>query len=194
MTSVTRRFRLASLLAAGALAVHELRYALAYGDHAGHEAAAQGHAYLSLVVPVVLVAALFAAAHALLRFAGPPQSGDGGRRLLRLWLTSALILAAAYCAQELLEGSLAAGHPAGIAGVLGHGGWIGLASAPFAGGLVALAVRGAAVAAEPHAPAARWRPRPTAAPVLASPRPIFHASPDPLARFLAGRGPPATSV
>ena len=51
MTSVTRRFRLASLLAAGALAVHELRYALAYGDHAGHEAAAQGHAYLSLVVP-----------------------------------------------------------------------------------------------------------------------------------------------
>jgi hypothetical protein len=65
VTSAARRFRLAALLAAGALAVHELRYALAYGEHAGREASAQGHAYLTLLMPVVVLAALFAAAQAL---------------------------------------------------------------------------------------------------------------------------------
>jgi hypothetical protein len=194
VTSAAGRFRLAALLAAGALAVHELRYALAYGDHAGSAASAQGHAYLSVVVPVVVLAALFAAAQALLRFAGGSASGDRRRRLTRLWLGCTVALAAAYCGQELLEGWLTAGHPAGVAGVLEHGGWIGLACAPVIGGLVALAVRGAAAAIEPTAAAAAWRPRPVVAPAIASPQPVFQTSPNPVARFLAGRGPPATSV
>ena len=194
MTSAAGRFRLAALLAAGALAVHELRYALAYGDHAGSEASAQGHAYLTVLVPIVVLAALFASAQALLRFAGAPTSSDRTRRFTRLWLACTLALAAAYCGQELLEGWLAAGHPAGVAGVLEHGGWIGPACAPLVGGLVALAARGAAVATEPRASAGAWRPRPDATPVVASPRPVFHPSPDPVAHFLAGRGPPLTSV
>jgi len=194
VTSAAGRFRLAALLAAGALAVHELRYALAYGDHAGSAASAQGHAYLSLVVPVVVLAALFAAAHALLRFASGPASGNRRRRVTRLWLGCTVALAAAFCGQELIEGWLAAGHPAGVAGVLEHGGWIGLACAPVIGGLVALAVRGAAAAIEPRASAAGWRPRPAVPVAVASPRPVFQASPDPVARFLAGRGPPLTSV
>jgi hypothetical protein len=186
---------LGALLAAGALAVHELRYALAYGNHAGGEAAAQGHAYLSVLVPVVVLAALFVVAHALLRFAGAPVSGNQRRRrFTRLWLGCTVALAAAYCGQELIEGWLAAGHPGGVAGVLEHGGWIALACAPVVGGLVALAVRGAAAAAQPGAPASGWRPRPTSAPAVVSPPAVFRPSPDPVARFLAGRGPPLTSV
>jgi hypothetical protein len=194
VTSAARRFRLAALLAAGALAVHELRYALAYGDQAGHEAAAQGHAYLTVLLPVVVLAALFAAAHVLLRFAGGPASTSRGRRFTRLWLGCTVALVAAYCGQELIEGWLAAGHPAGVAGVLEHGGWIALVCAPLVGGLVALAVRGAAAATEPQARASAWRPRPGATPPAASPAPAFRPSPDPLARFLAARGPPLTSV
>jgi hypothetical protein len=194
VTSAARRFRLAALLAAGALVVHELRYALAYGDRAGHEAAAQGHAYLTIVMPVVVLAALFAGAQALLRFAGEPVSGDRRRRFTRLWLGCTLALVAAYCGQELIEGLMATGHPTGVAGVLEHGGWIALACAPPVAALIALAVRGAAAAAEPREFAAAWRPRRAAAPAVASPSPVFQPSPDPLARFLAGRGPPPTSV
>jgi hypothetical protein len=185
---------LAALRAAGVLVVHELRYALAYGDHAGSEASAQGHAYLTVLVPVVVLAALFASAQALLRFAGGSASGDRMRRFTRLWLACTMALAAAYCGQELLEGLLAAGHPAGVAGVLEHGGWIGLACAPVVGGLIALAVRGAAAAIEPRASAGEWRPRPAAEPAAVSPPTVFQPSPDPVARFLAGRGPPLTSV
>jgi hypothetical protein len=194
VTSAARRFRLAALLAAGALAVHELRYALAYGEHAGREASAQGHAYLTVLIPVIVLAALFAAAQALLRFAGGPAGDDRTRRFVRLWLGCTLALAAAYCGQELIEGWVAAGHPAGVAGVLDHGGWIALACAPLVGGLVALAVRGAVAANEPAASAAAWRPRPPAAAAVASPAPVSQPSPDPLACFLAGRGPPPTSV
>jgi hypothetical protein len=194
VTSAARRFRLAALLAAGALAVHELRYALAYGDHAGREASAQGHAYVTVLLPVVVLAALFAAAHALLRFAGGPASGSRGHRFTGLWLGCTVALVAAYCGQELVEGWLAAGHPAGVAGVFEHGGWIALVCAPLVGGLVALAVRGAAAASEPRARVAAWRPRRAAAPAAASPAPVLQPSPDPLARFLAARGPPPTSV
>jgi hypothetical protein len=194
VTSAVRRFRLAALLAAGAVVVHELRYALAYGDHAGNEAAAQGHAYLSVVIPIVVLAALFAFAQAVLRFVGEPANGDRRRRFTRLWLGCTLALAGAYCGQELIEGSIAAGHPAGVAGVLEHGGWIALACAPFVGALIALAVRGAAAAAEPRGLAVAWRARRAATPEVASPSPVFQPSPDPLARFLAGRGPPPTSA
>jgi len=194
VTSAARRFRLAALLAAGALAVHELRYALAYGDHAGREASAQGHAYVTVLLPVVVLVALFAAAHALVRFAGGPASASRGRPLARLWLGCTVALVAAYCGQELIEGWLAAGHPAGVAGVLEHGGWIALVCAPLVGALVALALRGAAAATEPRACESAWRPRPDATPAAASPAPQFRPSPDPLARFLAARGPPLISV
>jgi hypothetical protein len=194
VTSAAGRFRLAALLAAGVLAVHELRYALAYGATAGRHAAEQGHAYLSVVVPLVMLGALVAAAQLLLRFAGGRPSTGRAVRVARLWLGCALTLAAAYCAQETIEGWLAAGHPAGVAGVLAHGGWIGLACAPVVGGLIALAVRGAVAAVEPRTAAAAWRPALRPMPAIAPPAPVFGLSPDPVARFLAGRGPPLTSV
>ena len=194
MTSGSWRFRLAALLAAGALAVHELRYALAYGPDADHASGQQGHAYLSVLVPLVVLAALFAAAHALARVARGQNGGERTRRLARLWLVCAATLAVAYCGQELLEGWLTSGHPAGVAGVLGHGGWIGLTVAPLVGGLIALALRGAAAASEPAATAGGWRTGGLPAPVVASAAPVFALARDPIARFLAGRGPPLTSV
>jgi hypothetical protein len=194
VTSAAGRLRLAALLAAGALGVHELRYALAYGANAGRHAAEQGHAYLSVLIPLVMLGALVAAAQLLLRFAGGRPSTGRARRFARLWLGCALTLAAAYCAQETIEGWLAAGHPAGVAGVLTHGGWIGLASAPLVGGLIALVVRGAAAAVQPRTAAATWRPALRPVPAVASSAPLFALSPDPVARFLAGRGPPLTSV
>jgi hypothetical protein len=42
---------------------------------------------------------------------------------VRTWLICALVLFAIYCVQELCEGFFSPGHPSGIAGVLGQGGW-----------------------------------------------------------------------
>ena len=40
-----------------------------------------------------------------------------------LWLAGWAALVLIYATQETLEALLATGHPAGVAGVFGHGGW-----------------------------------------------------------------------
>jgi hypothetical protein len=183
------------LLAAGGVTVHELRYALAYGRDAGHVAAQQGHSYLSIVTPVVALALLLAVVHLVARAA--PAGGAGGpprRRLRSTWLLASASLIAIYGTQEWLEGSLASGHPAGLAGIVGHGGCIALPLAMAVAALIALALRGAAAAVDEHAVAGLWLRWSTVLPdSLAAPtwhRPRL----DVLARNLAGRGPPLTSV
>ena len=112
----------------------------------------------------------------------------------RLWARTSSALLAMFVVQETLEGLLAPGHPAGFAAVFGHGGWLALPLAAAVGALIALALRGAA-ATEPLAAApAGWLRWPTE-PFMAQAAPAF-ARPrlDVLARFLAGRGPPITSV
>ena len=52
---VIRRLAPAALMPAGAFAVHQLRYWLAFGSHAGVELAAQGHSYLHSVVPWIVL-------------------------------------------------------------------------------------------------------------------------------------------
>ena len=47
-----------------------------------------------------------------------------------------LALAAIFCAQELTEGAIATGHPAGLAAVLADGGWVFLPLALAIGALV----------------------------------------------------------
>ena len=56
--NAARSMRALALVPAGAFAVHQLRYLLAYGHRAGNELAAQGHSYLDSIVPwiVLLVA------------------------------------------------------------------------------------------------------------------------------------------
>jgi uncharacterized membrane protein YidH (DUF202 family) len=103
--------RAAALLYVAELAVHQLRYRLAYGHHAGHELAAQGHAYLSWAT--LLAALLLAAAGGELvaQLARAERRREHRRRRwLICWAAASAALLIAYACQESLEGLLAAGH------------------------------------------------------------------------------------
>jgi hypothetical protein len=176
-----------ALLAGAALALHELRYALAPQPHGS------AHGYLSWVTPLVAtLLALGAGAYvlALARAREGMLPARAPSRLAALWPAATAALAATYGVQELVEGVLAAGGPSGVTAAVAHGGWVGFALAPALGALVALLLRGAEAAlarAARSAPRPRLTPRPTRRPRLS----IFLAL-DPLARNLAGRGPPFT--
>jgi hypothetical protein len=60
-----------------------------------------------------------------------------------LWLISAACLVAIYVCQELLEGLFATGHPAGVAGIFGYGGWWSIPAAVLVGLVLAAAFHGA---------------------------------------------------
>jgi hypothetical protein len=135
--------RVAALLSLGALAVHELRYLLAYGDRAGEALAQQGHGYLSDLggaliglALATLLATLFARA-----LASPARGRRASRRagFTRLAGLYALALASIFCVQELAEGALTTGHPEGVAAVLAHGGWLAVPLALAMGALCSLA-------------------------------------------------------
>lgn len=196
----------AALMPAAALAVHQLRYRLAFGAQAPRELAAEGHAYLATLAPWIALVAALAVGAALGRLArrwAAPDAGRPGREArgaLRVWLVAATALLVVYAAQELLEGALAAGHRGGLAGVLGAGGWWALPLALAAGGLLALALcaeRAAERALAARRPPLRLAPPPArggepapAAPAAAPRRPL----PAPLARAAAGRAPPPFAV
>jgi hypothetical protein len=185
----------AAIMPGAALAVHQLRYRLAFGSRSSHELAAQGHAYLASLAPWVVLLAALAIGASLGRLAKTWQHGELGERrrhpTLRIWLTCALALVAIYVAQELLEGLLATGHPVGLRGVFGDGGWWALPAAGLTASLLALAMRGgeALVAALAMPPAPRLGSRA----VLLPRRPTAPTSAllNPLARAAAGRAPPA---
>ena len=136
---IAQRLRLASLLALGSFGLHQLRYLLAYGGDSRQALAEQGHDYLASALPVLAALALAALLATVLRirlgagFSDTPWS----RRIL---LCAAALLTI-YAGQELLEGMLAAGHPAGAAALLGGGGWLALPLALVVGSLVAVAAR-----------------------------------------------------
>src|SRR5438067_13612814 len=52
---VIRRLAPLALMPAAAFAVHQLRYWLAFGGHAGAQLQAQGHAYLHSLVPWIVL-------------------------------------------------------------------------------------------------------------------------------------------
>jgi hypothetical protein len=139
----SRTARAASLLSLAALAVHELRYVIAYGDRAGEALASQGHAYLSdlggalitLILATLLATLLAGVLSPPARRPDQPAAGAFPRTAA----SYALATAAIFCAQELTEGAVAAGHPAGLAAVLANGGWIALPLAVAAGAVCAVA-------------------------------------------------------
>ena len=191
--------RRAALIAAGALALHELRYSVGYGGDAGAVAAEHGHAYLSwawgAVIALVVAAVcgfVFSLVVEFRRLYGPPaRSHEGG--FIRSWLSASVALAVIYSLQELAEGSLAHGHPVGLEAVVGHAGWTAYVLALAVGAFVALALRGArdaiALAARPRSTLALPRPS------LLLPRPAPALSPrraGVLALNLAGRAPPSS--
>ena len=129
----THPVRAVALFGAGAVAIHQLRYAIAYGDAAPH-ALAQRHGYFDLTLPAVATVFVIALAAVLIRIArGRVAAPQRRTSLASLWLCCALALGTIYGVQETLEG----------AGALAGGGWIGFALAFPAGLLVALAIRGA---------------------------------------------------
>lgn len=116
-----------ALLPPAAFAVHQLRYLLAYGSAAGIELQRTGHSYLHSIVPWIIVLIALAVGlflRALGRaFAGQSSVPRYAGSFLALWLLCAASLVAIYAGQEFLEGLLATGHPAGLVGVFGYGGW-----------------------------------------------------------------------
>jgi hypothetical protein len=191
---ISLRARAAALLPLAALAVHDLRYRLAYGGDAGRELARQGHAYLGIAKPLVGVLCALAAAEMVARLARAWRIGEAAERnwsRSRLWALATAALLAVFFGQELLEGAIFAGHPAGLAGILGAGGWLALPLSVAVAGLLTLLLAGARAVAHVLA-ARRRRPAPRHArsgpcrlPVAFGPRRAA-----PLASAAAGRAPP----
>jgi hypothetical protein len=193
MRSRLSPLRAGALLTSAALALHELRYLIAYGHQSQRALAEQGHAYLN-VVHVLAGALLALAAGALLaRVVKAGRTGVGEASppsFAALWVGASLALVAIYSGQELLEGLLSSGHPAGLGALTAHGGLVVLPLATLLGGVVALGLRGAsalvnAAARRPHP----GRPRSSGSPV--PPAVVLEPPASVLARHLAGRAPPA---
>jgi hypothetical protein len=194
MTSAMRtvhRVRLASILAVGAFALHQLRYLIAIGGSSSAELAQEGHRYMSDLLAPVSVLVLAAVLATLIR--GTESAASARAPLGRRIAIFAGALLAIYVGQELLEGLLATGHASGLAALLGGGGWIALPLAAAIGALAALLAhvleRVERVIAVIHAE----RPfRPRAPAVRGSARPARGISllTAPLAFGLARRPPP----
>lgn len=190
-----RRLAPVALMPAGAFAVHQLRYWLAFGGRTGLLLEQQGHAYLHSVVPwVALLAAV--AVGVFLRALGRALGGQCSlpRQTISfgaLWLICAAFLVAIYIAQEFLEGLFVTGHPAGLAGIFGYGGWWSIPAAAGVGLVLAISFHSArrvlrAVAERRGRITIRLR-----GPVRASaPRHVPAPALAPLADGWSGRGPP----
>jgi hypothetical protein len=134
--------RAASLLTLGALAVHQLRYLIAYGSKTGGALAHQGHGYLAQLAPVLAGLAIAALAATLIAVA--LRRAPAGRTGVPIALATILFaggLLTIFSTQELAEGALAPGHPQGLDALLAHGGWIAAPLALAIGALAALATR-----------------------------------------------------
>jgi hypothetical protein len=181
------------LLPAAALVVHELRYRLAYGDAADEMLAAQGHGYLDSLAPwlVLLLGIALGALLARVARAARGRAETAPRRsFAALWLLATVSLVAIYSVQELVEGVFADGHPAGLAGLYGHGGWWSLAAAAALGAVVAALLRlGSAVVAVVRRFAAGSVRLETARPAV-RPRSALLAPRGVLAYAAAERAPP----
>lgn len=188
---IPRFARLGSLLALGAFGVHQARYLLAFGPESGEQLSHQGHDYLAGAVPYLAGLALAALIATLLG----SRSGSGLARASwpRRALSYAVAMLAIYSCQELIEGALAPGHPAGPDALFAAAGWIALPLAVLFGGLAALAMRAleeieSALGASARGSARRLPPRTTGVPRLGrSPSRLL----SPLAFGLARRPPPS---
>jgi hypothetical protein len=183
------------LFPAAAYAVHQLRFELGYGSGSGAALAAQGHGYLDSLAPwvgILLALGLGSFLMRLVRSAAGVPDGRPVRSFARLVSVAWALLLAAYVVQEWLEGVFAAGHPAGFAGVFGHGGWWAVPLSGLAAVGVAALLQLAETAVQAVAPAPHVGLPHAGAPLL---RPVAATVPtiSPLARRFAGRAPPGTA-
>ena len=134
--------RPATVVAAGAIAVHQLRYLVGYGSEASGALQEQGHAYLTGLLPILaLLGGL-----TLLGTIVAGLAGADARRARRSPLVRALAYVAAilvvFGVQEIAEGVLVSAHPEGIAAIVSHGGLVAIPLAFALGSLAVFAVRG----------------------------------------------------
>jgi hypothetical protein len=181
--------RAGASLAAGSLAVHELRYLIGYGD----PGAVSGHGYLTIVSPLVAIVLALACGIWLARIGRAVPTAPARGTLT--WLGASCSLVGVYVVQETIEALAAGGHP----GLLAHGGWTALPIAAAIGALVALLLTGAREVDRAAAAVARpWTPFAGAAPVAPAAIALPGAAPAAprlrvIARRLAGRAPPISS-
>jgi hypothetical protein len=135
------------LVPVAALAVHQLRYLLAYGGDAGVQLARQGHSYLHSLVPWIVLL-IGVAVGGFLWGLGRALAGQRSvprytLSLAALWMVCSVCLVAIYATQEFLEGLFATGHPAGLVGIFGYGGWWSIPAAVCVGLVLAAIFHGA---------------------------------------------------
>jgi hypothetical protein len=195
--AVIRGLGRAALVPAAALAVHQLRFMLAFGGHSGAVLARQGHAYLHSWVPWIMLMIgvavggfLWALGRAL---AGNRSATRYALSLMALWAVCAACLVAIYVTQEFLEGVFSTGHPAGLAGIFGYGGWWCVPAALAVGLVLAAIFHGARwvldeVAQRVAGVLVGRALRPPPAP---RPRDSWLPRLSPLADGWSGRGPPS---
>ena len=184
--------RLVSLLAAGTLVLHELRYTVGGEGLAGH-----GHSYLPLAVAVAAVLLTLACAG----FARELWHASRGRvatasqpSFAALWLFASVAILSTFALQEWIEGWMAAGHGASLSHALAHVGWLGLLLSTGLGALAAALLRGADAAVDLVAKRhASRRPRSVSGRGIPLPSPEFPRL-DVLATHGAERAPPAVFV
>lgn len=196
------RWRAAALLPAAALAVHQLRYVLAYGGDYARELSSRGDSYTEWLVPVCGALLALGLGVVVGRAAEAWRTGAAGRsrRLTwrALWCALTLTLVVCFCVQEWLEILLDPGHAGTFTGIFASGGWTALPAAAAIAAVSATVVRGARVALAAIARRSRACSQPRGQ--GASPgRPRGHVAfvpMTPLAACSAGRAPPwmATSA
>ncbi len=188
--------RATGLLAIGAIALHQADYRLGGAGHGPLGGHSHGYMPLAGALAVVLLGL------ACLNFAGTLwRALDGVHEdpappsFRLLWLTFSAALLAVFSLQEWIESWVAPGHPAGVAHVAAHVGWIGVVLAIALGAIVGALLRGAHSAtfllAKRHASLRQLRP--------ASSRGLPLPGPDlprlnVLAAHRAGRAPPIPST
>jgi hypothetical protein len=191
------KLRAGALIAASALALHELRYLFGYGDGAGQAIGEQGHSYLPAAGAFVALALALAGVQLAAALSGVlrgPAAARPRAPFAVTWALATLALLGVYAGQELTEGMLASGHPAGLHALVGHGGLVVVPLAVGLGLLVALGLRvaRAALAAADGRRAAMPRPRRRIALARPATSPVL-APCSLIARNLAGRAPPVVA-
>ncbi len=184
-----------ALVPVAVLAVHEIRYLLAFGDASGSMLDARGHGYLGQLLPPLALICAVALGGFLARLGQAWQTGAGERSvrltLIVLWIASTLGLLGIYSGQEMLEALISGSGSAGIDAAFGDGGAWALPAATVIGLLLALVLRGAVRVVDLVARLARLeRHRPSPAFMLGSPRPATAPARDPMAHSAPGRAPP----
>jgi hypothetical protein len=186
----------AALVPPAALAVHQLRYLLAFRAGAGAALQSTGHSYLHSLVPWVMCLLGVAAGGflwALGRALGGRRGATGQTASFAvLWLVCALTLVAIFAGQELVEGLVLVGHPSGLVGVFGHGGWWAVPAAACVGLVLAAVFHGVGGVLDAAATWSRRGARPAVGPrVLPRPGSAIAAGLAPLADGWSDRGPPS---